>query len=250
MHRLAILATVTLLGLAPLMGPVAAQDSTPDTGSGLHMFEFGPNAGRWDQVSRPMILAGKSTAFASSSALQPFDVAFNEQYAAVPPITNAEFMIVEIVAGEFALEVPQDGNFIVDRPDGSPIEYLQIVPDEPYYLPTGTFVLDVSSSLCTHFCAIPVGKAVKLQAGDRTIAQAGSICIWCFLNAPGAVVGPGLMRIYVLLAQDASGDLRPFSWIEDWDRNQAAPSTPEARVPSTMLAWAFNPQARCRSGGG
>jgi hypothetical protein len=256
MRRLFILAAVVLFGFIPLTGRVAAQESTPPAeGEGDQGFQFGPNSGRWDAVSRPQPLVGQQTSF-DGSVFQPYAISFNEQYASVPQITDVEFMVVEIESGAFALEIPANGMFVVDRPDGSPIEYLQIVQNEPYYLPTGMFVLNDSGSPCTNMCAIPVGKAVQLQAGDQTIALADSICIWCLLHQPGAVVDQGLMHVYVLLEVDDRGNRRTFSWITDWDQNQGPAGTPEpggtpeVRASSGALAWAlFNPQARCRSGG-
>jgi hypothetical protein len=51
----------------------------------------------------------------------------------------------------------------------------------------------------------------------------------------------GLLEVFALLPAGASPE--SFSWIRDWESHQTAATSPER----TMLAWAFNPQARCRN---
>src|SRR5215211_8003458 len=132
MRRLLVIMTVMLLGVAPLVIaglPAAAQEKDSD-------FQLGPNHGDWAEVARPEPREGQGTTI-DSERLQPYDVYFNMPFAAVPPVYDAETMVVEIQAGAFALEVLDRGTFIVKRPGGSPIEFLEILAVEPYFLPTG-----------------------------------------------------------------------------------------------------------------
>jgi len=247
MRRLLVIMTVLLLGVAPLVIPglpAAAQDKDSD-------FQLGPNHGDWAEVARPEPREGLGTSI-DGQRLQPYDVYFNMPYAAVPRIDEAETMVVEIQAGAFALEVLNMGTFIVNRPGGSPIEFLEILPDEPYYLPTATYVRDVNSNICTHMCAIPLEHAIQLEPGDVTFATGGSVCIWCLLNQAGKTDQTGLMLVSAVLDQEPER-LESFSWVQSWEQWQGAGNaTPEQSAQSPVdgrrvaLAWAFNPQARCK----
>lgn len=247
MLRLVMLPFVVLLGFVPLFmqgGPVAGQEGTPAAGE----FRLGPNHGDWAEVARPVARTGQATRF-NGQILQPYDVFFNMEYAAVPPLTNVELMIVEVQSGEFALEIPAQGRFVVDRPDGSPIAYLQTVQNEPFYVPTNTFVRDEAGNVCTRMCAVPVGTAVMLKPGDITTVFPGSVCIWCLLNSSATIADQGMLLVSAVL-DDTAESPDAFSWVEDWDRSQGEPAQAAARKEGA-LGWAFfNPQARCRSGGG
>ena len=250
MRRLLVIITVMLLGVAPLVIPglpAAAQDKDSD-------FKLGPNHGDWAEVARPEPRQGLGTSI-DGRLLQPYDVYFNMPFAAVPPINNAdtmaETMVVEIQAGAFALEVLDEGTFIVNRPDGSPIEFLEILPDDPFYLPTGTYVRDTNGNVCTHMCAIPLKTAVQLEPGDITFATGGSVCIWCLLEQAGKTDQTGLLLVSAVLDQEPE-NLESFSWVRSWERTQGASATPEQSTQSPVdgrqvaFSWAFNPQARCK----
>ena len=246
MRRLLVIITVMLLGVAPLVIPglpAAAQEKYSD-------FQLGPNHGDWAEVARPEPREGLGTSI-DGERLQPYDVYFNMPFAAVPPIDNAETMVVEIQAGAFALEVLNEGTFIVNRPGGSAIEILEILPDEPYYLPTGTYVRDTNGNICTHMCAIPLKTAIQVEPGDITFATGGSVCIWCLLKQAGTTDQTGLMLVSVVLDRKQVR-AENFSWVESWEQSQGAGATAQQSTQSPVdgrrvaLAWAFNPQARCK----
>lgn len=253
MRRLAMLALVILLGIVPAIlqrSPAAGQEAAPPRAAAREQ-QFGMvKENGWLQVSRPEPRNGEATLF-DGTLLQPYDVYFNEQYAAVPEVTSPppEFMVVEVVAGEFALDISDQGTIIVDRPDGSPIVYLDRIepPAAPYYVVSGRYVNDLSGDPCSRLCAIPEKTAVQLVPGDRAIAKAGSICVWCLLHQPGADLGQLFVSVELQNRPNVAGD---FSWVQDWQKKQGGSTSALQPSRPTMMGWAyFHPQARCRGGG-
>jgi hypothetical protein len=123
---------------------------------------------------------------------------------------------------------------------------------EVYYAPTEQFVSDEKGADCTSLCTVLPGVAVQVTDGDRIIAPAGAICIWCLLNQ-NEHVGESQGQLYVFPLLDA-GEI--FSW-SVYDPGSAAATergaTPEPNgyaTPEEMTGaapWAlFNPSSNCR----
>lgn len=266
MRRLTVIALVAVMGMVALAAPpVAARQGDPT-------WRIGAEGERWEGVGRPEPPSTEAIAPppAGDLIMEPYAVFFSEDYAAVPEMTKfePEFMIVVVQTGNFALDTGDTEPGIVVFPAaGQPIPLMQPRNnDPPYYELTDPvkYVQDPSGGNCTLACPIPPDTVIQAKPGDRIVAREGALCVWCLLNSnfdPGNAEteydDQGLLEVFALLPAGASPD--SFSWIQDWESNQLEAATPSASQSSgaptvsggleqTMLAWAFNPQARCRGG--
>jgi hypothetical protein len=188
--------------------------------------------------------------------------------AFVPEVQGAEFMVVIVKSGEFVVDVKGPGSFLIDPVVGQDItakdaERLEVMRGEitdtdsgrdVHYYPTGQYVLDERGRVCKDLCTVLPGVAVQVTDGDRIIAPAGSICIWCLLNQrEHAGESQGELYVFPLLHE---GDI--FSWSKYAGGSAAVAeqgatpasngyATPEQLTGAT--AWAFfNPSGNCRGG--
>jgi hypothetical protein len=255
-----------MIGMAVLATPpVAAEQSNRD-------WRIGGEGQRWEGVSRPEPPSTEAIAPPpdGDQIMEPYAVFFSEDYAAVPEMRGRfkpEFMVVVVQEGSFALDTgDKEPGIVVFPAAGQPIPVMQPKKDAaPYYELTDPLevVQDPSGGDCTLACSIPADTVVQVKPGDRIVAREGALCVWCLLNSnfePGNEEAEyddqGLLQVFALLNAGASPD--SFSWIRDWEEMQAqatggaanngGDATPAASGPEqTMLAWAFNPQARCRN---
>ena len=288
MRRLIIFAIVALLGFAPLgVRSVSAQDWADYGWQGVAVEE--PVARVPKDTSEPFqlladflgepnedpVAATPSAQVAGNPSIvdrldKVYRVVFRNPSATdlahIPEVQGAEFMVVIVKAGEFVIDVKGPGSFLVDPgldpepapPGVSRIEVMRAeITDTPTqrevrYYPTGQFVLDEKGMVCSSLCTVLPGVAVQLTEGDRIIAPAGAICIWCLLHPGGEESDPhGALYVFPLL-----DDEETFSW-SHYDLGSAAATgqgaTPEANeqaTPQMMIGaapWAlFNPSATCR----
>jgi hypothetical protein len=177
--------------------------------------------------------------------------------AHIPEVQGAEFMVVIVKSGEFVVDVKGPGSFLVDpgldpEPAQDGVAQIEVMraeitdtdtEREVRYYPTGQFVLDEKGMVCTSLCTVLPGVAVQLTVGDRIIAPAGAICIWCMLNA--GEDDPS----------DPHGALFVFPLLDDeevftWSRYDLGPAAAQQATPEMMVGaapWAmFNPSATCR----
>jgi hypothetical protein len=264
MRRIAVIALVTVIGTASLVTPPAvAQQGDPD-------WRIGGEGSAWEGVSRPEPPGTEAVAPPPTGdrIMEPYAVFFNEDYAAVPEVTKfePEFMVVVVQKGSFALDARDTEPGIVVFPAaGQPIPKMQPKKYErPYYVLTDPleYVQNPSGGDCTLACPILPGTVVQVKTGDRIVAREGALCVWCLLNSNFTTPDDdltnsddqGLLLVYALLTAGASPD--SFSWIQDWERNEATAATaypsessgtPTAATNSerTMLTWAFNPSTKC-----
>jgi hypothetical protein len=203
----------------------------------------------WSAVCRPIPVLDASLAapIEGSELLQPYVVKFAEEFGATNPSVNAEFMVVVVREGFFALDLRTDtqASVVVSSPSGQ-IESLRPLgaPGEvtppPHYERTGEFIP------CPFGCILDPAQPVLLAAGDVAIAKKGAKCLWCLLGTDAEKNGEtGLLDVFVLLE---SGDPGSFSWIQDWETYQQGQQG-RARDEQTTRAWAFSPPGS-KCGGG
>ena len=265
MNRIAVIALVAVIGMAALAAPpVAAQEGDPD-------WRIAGPGSVWEGVARPEPPATEAVdpPPTGDRIMQPYAVFFNTDYAAVPEMREfePEFMVVVVQDGTFALDARDtEPGIIVFPAQGQPIPTMQPKKDQrPFYELTDPleYVQDPSGGDCTLSCPIPPGTVVQLKPGDRIVVREGTICVWCLLNANFTTQDEfdatnnddqGLLQVFALLPAGVSPD--SFSWIQDWEGNEAAAATPDASPSSgtpaaatisgrTMLTWAFNPATSC-----
>jgi hypothetical protein len=265
-RRPAVITLVAVIGLGALIAPPAAARQ-PESG-----WRIGVEGERWEGVGRPEPPTAEAMLPppVGDLIMEPYAVFFSEDYAAVPEMTEftPEFMVVVVQKGNFALDVADTESGIVVFPaEGQPIPMMNPRKDDPpYYQRTDpvTYIQNPSGGDCTLACPIPADSVIQTKPGDRIVAREGALCVWCLLNSnfdPGNAKteydDQGLLEVFALLPA-GTGPNR-FSWIQDWESNQkdaATPSVSQRGGPMsvatnsepTLLAWAFNPQARCRGG--
>ena len=265
MRRLTVIALVAVIGMGALAAPpAAAWQDAPE-------WRIGVEGHRWEGVSRPEPPSREAVAPppAGDRIMEPYAVFFSEDYAAVPEMTRVEpeFMVVVVQKGNFALDTgAQEPGMVIFPAEDQPVPIMQPKQvDPPYYVLTDPveYIQDPSGGNCTLSCPVPPDAVVQLKPGDRIVAREGALCVWCLLNSnfePGNAEAEyddqGMLQVFALLTAGARPE--SFSWIQDWDRTQAeattaaasmgGDATPAASGPEqTVLAWAFNPQARCRN---
>jgi hypothetical protein len=282
MHRLLIVAIVGLIGFAPLTlrSVSARQWEGSESWQGVTVQERMPYNPE-DPTEPFQLLADFLGVPPGEMAVSPasFSALLDDAYpvsfmngatgdvhrAHIPEVQGAEFMVVIVASGEFVLDVKGPGSFLVD-PATDPelqasadqkIRIMDVTIDgkEVHYTPTepARFAKDENGADCENLCTVLPGVAVQLTDGDRVIAPAGAICIWCLLNQHEHVgETEGLLYAFPLLV---SGET--FSW-DEYDDGSAAPvAEPSASVPSgdatqeqlvQAMPWAFfNPAGNCRS---
>jgi hypothetical protein len=265
MRRLVVLVIITLLGIAPIGivdGSASAQDSPTQQLANCSLIDYSPavedgeNAPSlpWEAVCRP--IAEDATLPAPHlQTMQPYAVPFKEQFAATELIGDgaedqptAEFMVVLVKEGSFALDLETDkqGNAqqVVVSTIQDHIETLTPwTPTKPHYStpsPNGA-PLTVNGEVCTRACPVDPDVPVLLMPGDFAVAEQGALCIYCLLNN-----NEGLLEVFVLL--DDGIDSQGFTWITAWDdaAEAATAATPSASAEPVLKAWAyFNPPTRC-----
>jgi hypothetical protein len=248
MRRWISLFIVMVIGLARLaLLPAAAQEQQE--------WQFGKNGEevRWSGVSRPLPPADPVPAPpGGAQVMQPYSVFFSEDYAAVPVVPDAEFMVIVVKQGSFALDLmppdlnvkPSDPEAFLVQPIDGPIPILNRVSGEPYYENSNDVVLR-DGSPCVSMCVIPVQTAVRIREGDKVVAKEGAICLYCLLNSSVDATDQGLFDVYVL--RDAGSNPQDFSWIRNWEDEQKLQSqTSDAPL---VRAWAYlNPGSGCKDG--
>jgi hypothetical protein len=189
-HRF-ILAILIALAFSPVpVLPTAAQDKDSDYGRPSSAEPF-------EGVARPRVQRGTQTP-SEGPILQPYEVYFAEEYARIENLAGdetgtfeTEFMVVEVKQGIFALEVGDNGTFIVDPAGEAPIQFVDLprTIDPPYVVPLPNYVRNAAGNICTNMCALPLRAAVQVKPGDIVIAQANALCLWCLLHGTRSEVG-------------------------------------------------------------
>jgi len=227
---------------------------------------------QFEGVARPRVQSGTQTP-REGPILQPYEVYFAEQYARLEnlagsetPTFETEFMVVEVKQGIFALEVGDNGTFIVDPAGEAPIQIVDLPRDPPYVVPRAKYVRDAAGNICTNMCALPLKTAVQVKPGDIVIAQANALCLWCLLHGSRSELGAdtvsrrdaagsrtatavaradsGLLLVSVQLANVDDPD--SFSWVRAWESAASFASTQSSSGElSSAMAWAFNPPSGC-----
>lgn len=247
MRRFFLLLIVVLLGLSPVGIPPATAREALECELGEQEYEW------WAGICKPVPEEGLAIPVSpdnSDEVIQPYAVAFQEEFAATRPLENAEFMIVYVREGVFVLD--RDGSAsgtIVASSQYPQIPTLSLIGtaaevDQPHYaLVPGGFLENPDGTACTRACPVPFDQPVQLRAGDIAVAQAGTLCLWCLLGTNAVKDGEtGLLEIYVL--RGATEGPETFSWGEDWTSTQM-----RGGGGQDVVAWAFNPPGtRCRGG--
>jgi len=266
MRRLVVLAIVSLLGIAPIgiVGRSAsAQDSpTPQLagcGQGGSLIPYPAHDPTdesvrslpWIEVCKPIHNAEDAP---NTAPYEPYTVEFTAQYSATEVIGDgtedqrtAEFMIVRVMEGSFALEVKPNSPQVVVSTAQDHIETLNPYEDDPpHYTPNGASLM-FNGEVCTRGCPVDPDVPVLLVPGDIAVAEKGAICIYCLLHG-----NRGLLEVSVLL--DPGFD-RPqdFTWIKAWEAaerewTETAAATPSASTEPVVMAWAFFNPGRCDHG--
>ena len=228
MRRSFVLGIVALLGLAPLgIGQIS---TSAQEGQDIPTGDFAVNWNsdtHWEGVSRPEIVQQTAPERGDIppviETLPQFEVYFAVEFAAVPVIYDAEFMIVVVQEGSFALDLTPgeaspagDQSFLVHPGDGGPIPTMipSDPPDmEPYYELSGDFVLGADDQPCTSMCVIPSKTIVEVKPGDKIVARERAICLWCLLNnTVGKNNDQGLLLVSPVLPATEQPD--DFKWIQ------------------------------------
>ncbi|MCD6034259.1 MAG: hypothetical protein K0S78_6445, partial [Thermomicrobiales bacterium] len=197
-------------------------------------------------VCRP-IPENATISLPNDQTMQPYAVAFRDEFASTEPIGDgpedqrtAEFMIVRVMEGSFAidLETDEQGNaqqVLVSTAQDHIETLTPYVPATPYYgtpAPNGV-PFTVNGEVCTRACPVDPDVPILLVPGDTAVAERGALCIYCLLHG-----NTGLLEVSVAL--DPGQD---FTWIADWDSSQSTASTEPA-----VMAWAFLNPGRCDHG--
>jgi hypothetical protein len=281
MRRLIIFAIVALLGFAPLVvRSVSAQEQEDYAWQGVTVGKpvsfLAEGSAEPFQLLADFLGDPKENLAGGPASLgarldEAYPVAFENltdtDLAHIPEVQGAEFMVVIVKSGEFVIDVKGPGSFLIDPVVGPGLESSQDVEklrimlanitdtksgSEVRYTDSGHFVRDAKGRICTSLCTVLPGVAVQVTDGDRIIAPAGAICIWCLLNQ-SEHKGESQGELYVFPLLDA-GDI--FSWSQ-YDLGSAAAArqgaTPESigyATPEEMTGaapWAlFNPSATCK----
>jgi len=281
MRRPIVLAIVVLLGFAPLVvRSVSAQEQEDNAWQGVTVGR--PFSSEAESSAEPFQLladflgepkenqlAGPASIGARLNQAYPvdFENPTDTDLAYIPEVQGAEFMVVIVKSGEFVIDVKGPGSFLIDPVVGPGLESSQDVENirimlanitdtksgsEVRYTDSGHFVRDEKGKVCTSLCTVLPGVAVQVTDGDRIIAPAGAICIWCLLNQ-SEHKGESKGQLYVFPLLDA-GDI--FSWSQYAGGSAAVAeqgTTPEPNGYATpeqltgAAPWAlFNPSSSCR----
>ena len=282
MRRIIIFAIVTLLGFAPLVvrsvsaqsgydseawrgvmvgKPVPFDPVAPDPAFNLLADFLGePRQNQDNQRTGAPSLTSRLDGVYPVTFENP---AGTDLRAFIPEVQGAEFMVVIVESGEFVIDVKGPGSFLVDPVvdpelesrdvDKIRIMHVKIRGNDVHYTPTEQFVLDEKGRECTSLCTVLPGVAIQVTDGDRIIAPAGAICIWCLINQnEHAGESRGQLYVFPLLG---FGDT--FSWAR-YGAGSATVAVQAATLevngdtrPEQMTgtaAWAFfNPAGNCRS---
>jgi hypothetical protein len=265
MRRLVVLAIVSLLGIAPtgIVGRSAsAQDSPTPQLADCSLIEYRADDPTlplpWIEVCKPIHNAEDAT---NTAPYQPYAVEFTAQYSATEVIGDgtedqraAEFMIVRVTEGSFAidLETDEQGNAqqVVVSTAQDHIETLTPYVEAPPYYGTrepDDATLMFNGEVCTQGCPVDPDVPVLLVPGDIAVAEKGALCIYCLLHG-----NTGLLEVFVLLDPGVD-DPQEFTWIKAWeaaerDWKAAAAATPSASTEPVVMAWAFFNPGRCDHG--
>jgi hypothetical protein len=238
MRRFVALIAVTLLGVTaaavPLSVTVAQQEEqAPVTGE------------LWEGVEQPVPVpekdspGGEGEVAGGDQVLRRFDVPVTMEFAAVPAVEQTEYLVIEVVEGQFALDQGATSAIIVDPADDGTIPFMTpYSPAPPHYKldPSGSQVTTADGTDCTYMCAIPANRVVQLDPGDTVYALPEALCVLCLQNS-----GTGLLRVSALMS--ATSFAEDFSWLRAWN-NKSVSFVPASS--KTMRAWAFNPSPNCR----
>jgi hypothetical protein len=252
MQRLVVLVIIALLGIAPIgivgRSASAQESSTPTPADCVPKGELKAENEEdpWSGVCRP-IPEDATISLPNDQKMQPYAVAFKDEFAATELIGDgtedqrtAEFMIVRVTEGSFAIDVETDGQGnaqqVVVSTAQDHIETLTPwVEAPPHYgtpAPNGV-PLTVNGEVCTRACPVDPDVPVLLVPGDIAVAEQGALCIYCLLHG-----NTGLLEVFVVL--DPGSGPQDFTWITDWDRSPSTASTEPA-----VMAWAFLNPGRC-----
>jgi hypothetical protein len=243
MRRLVVLAIITLLGIAPIgivgRSASAQESSTPTAADCAPKGELKVEnyEDRWSGVCRP-IPEDATISLANDQKMQPYAVEFKDRYASTEVVRagDAEFMMVLVKKGSFALDLEPDSPPVVVSTPQDRIETLtQYDPATPYYStpePEGAPLM-FNNAVCTLGCPVDPDVPVLLVPGDIAVAEQGALCIYCLLHG-----NMGLLEVFVVL--DPGSGPQDFTWITDWDSSPSTASTEPA-----VMAWAFLNPGRC-----
>ena len=256
MRRLVVLAIVSLLGIAPIgiVGRSASAQGSPtpqlaECGQGGSLIPYPAGDSRslpWIEVCKPIHNAEDAT---NTAPYQPYTVEFTAQYSATEVIGDgtedqrtAEFMIVRVTDGSFAIEVKPNSPPVVVSTSQDHIETLNPYEDDPpHYTPNGASLM-FNGEVCTRGCPVDPDVPVLLVPGDIAVAEKGALCLYCLLHG-----STGLLEVFVLL--DPGVDPQEFTWIDSWDAAKdawdAETATPSASTEPVVMAWAFFNPGRC-----
>jgi hypothetical protein len=243
MRRLFIIASILLLGIMPLRAlPAAAADNLYDCPMFTEDDQF------WSAVCQPILEEGVPPLALPgvSQVLQPYAVVFREEFAATPPLRDAEFMVIYVKDGVFVLDRKSGaaGSVVVSA-TAATIPVMQKVPAAPFYeVIPGDVLKNSDGTDCSRSCPVAEGQPVQLKAGDMAIAEAGTLCLWCLLGTNAVKDGEtGILEVYAL--QDPGLGAKGFSWFRNW-----GVTPPEALATPTMFrSWAYSPPGT-KCGGG
>ena len=254
---------ILLTGAAGLGGTVVSRAATgPGPAPGAECETPSGYVGFADAAAERVQVT--SAGFAPSAALvagevgEYFDVDFLEQYAALPPCAYPERMVVEVVRGEFVLDLRLDATGVVALPGGNPVTIMRPITGtsaQPggfsHYESTGRPVEDPDGRPCLAVCALSAGLPYLLPTGTRVSLPGAGVCLWCLLN--GSL---GQLRVY---AEHPVGDAVSLTLLK-FDANATLPPTvrpASATATATAsasisggqrLGWALNPGTNCRGG--
>jgi hypothetical protein len=289
MRTLLLIITIVAFGAAPLGTlSVSAQGSEgwvdeawdnvarPTLGAPLEMLdEFQKGLATFGADQQARDVQGIRDRLAQEKRQTGYVVTFQETFAHIPEIPEAELMAVYVRSGEFVLDNMGPQPFTVVPAGGRQVSTLQIKGDDQeahYQLIKGDagYAQDENGNPCTDVCVIdPQSKtestpriALQLLEGDWVLLPGKELCVWCLLNQYAAAgQTTGILFVYPLLSPTVSDE--GFTWIRAWDADPEAQAlaTPSAEIIapdstsavrdepiSDILAWAFfNPAPNCRS---
>ena len=223
-------------------GPGPAPGAECETPTGYVAFADAPA----EQVQVGRAGFAPSDALPGGQVGEYLDIDFLEQYAALPPCAYPERMVVEVVRGEFVLDLRPDATGVVALPGGNPVTIMRPITGtsaQPggfsYYESTGRPVEDPDGRPCLAVCALSAGLPYLLPTGTRVSLPGTGVCLWCLLN--GSL---GQQRVY---AEHPVGDAASLTLLK-FDKGLAPVNSSAAATGGQRLGWALNPGTSCRGG--
>lgn len=287
MRDLFILITVALLGIAPLGGrSVLAQEAEDEAWSNVARPTSGAQLEWLDELQASLTTFGAQEQAGDVQSIRDrlvqeeprtgYVVTFQEQFAHIPEIPEAELMAVYVRSGEFVLDNMGPEPFTVVPGGGRTVAEMNITGDdqEAHYTldeAQARYLQNENGAPCTDVCVVTPQTntestpriALQLLEGDWALFPGQELCVWCLLNSYAkAGETTGILYVYPLLAAGVTAE--DFSWIRNWDEDPkpeylgisasaiTAPALDGSGTTESLsgvMAWAFfNPAPNCRSG--